>query len=38
MRPFIQEYIGDGNENLPYYEFMNKEYRIRYRRSCCKEK
>lgn len=37
-KPVIQNYMGDGNEQYPYYEFMNKEFRTRLRRACLKDK
>lgn len=32
------EYQGEGIEGYPYYELLQKEFRIRYRRACLKTK
>jgi hypothetical protein len=32
------EYEGEGIEGLPYYDILSKEFKIRFRRACLKEK
>ena len=34
----VQSYEGDGIEGYPYYELLNREFRVRFRRACLREK
>ena len=34
----ISVYEGEGIEGLPYYDILNKEFKIRFRRACLKDK
>jgi len=34
----VSHYDGEGIEGLPYYDILTKEFKIRYRRSCLRDK
>ena len=34
----VSMYEGEGIEGLPYYDILNKEFKIRFRRACLREK
>ena len=34
----ITQYTGDGDEGYPYYELLNKEFKIRFKRACLRDK
>ena len=34
----VTSYTGDGDEGYPYFDMLNKEFKIRFKRSCLRDK
>lgn len=38
LKLVVTSYTGDGDEGYPYFDLLNKEFKIRFKRACLREK